>query len=221
MAASGARQEVLRDIAFSLRPGEVGAFVGPSGCGKSTMMRIIAGLDRDYDGTVVRAPDGRIGMVFQEPRLLAWRTVEQNVRLLAPQADDLKLDAIFESLGLAAHRAHFPGELSVGLARRVALARAFAFEPDLLILDEPFISLDQSLAERLRDELAALVERWRVTTILVTHDEEEAIRLADRIFLLAGRPAHIVGEIAVPAPRTPRPPTAVAALRAEMAKHRS
>jgi ABC-type nitrate/sulfonate/bicarbonate transport system ATPase subunit len=221
VAASGARQEVLRDLAFSLRHGEVGAFVGPSGCGKTTMLRIIAGLDGDYDGTVARPRDGRIGMVFQEPRLLAWRTVEQNVRLLAPRADDAKLDAIFASLGLTAHRAHYPGELSVGLARRVALARAFAFEPDLLILDEPFTSLDQALAERLRDELATLVERWRVTTILVTHDEEEAIRLADRIFLLAGRPAHIVGEIAVPTPRAARAPEAIAALRAEMAKRRA
>ena len=181
---------------FSLRGGEVGALVGPSGCGKTTLLRIIAGLDRDYEGSIALPDHGRLGMVFQEPRLLPWRTVEQNVRLAAPEASDAALAALFRTLGLEAHRNLFPGELSLGLARRVALARAFAVEPDLLLLDEPFVSLDDALAARLRDELAELVTRRPVTTLLVTHNVEEAIGLADRLFFLSASPARVLADVA-------------------------
>src|SRR5262249_29959707 len=153
--------------------------------------RIIAGLDREYDGRVALPDHGKLGMVFQEPRLLPWRTLAQNVRLAAPQASDASIDALFRALGLEAHRDHYPGELSLGQARRVALARAFAVEPDLLLLDEPFVSLDDALAARLRDELAELVSRRPVTTLLVTHNVEEAIGLADRLFLLSASPARV------------------------------
>src|SRR6202012_4896122 len=111
-------------------------------------------------------------------QLLPWRTVEDNVRLAAPQASDGTLDGLFATLGLAEHRRHFPGELSLGLARRVALARVFAVEPQVLVLDEPFVSLDAALALRLRAELAALVGRRSVLTLLVTHNIEEASALA-------------------------------------------
>ena len=139
-AASGNNLHVLGELSFSLANGEVAALVGPSGCGKTTLLRIVAGLDRDFDGSVALPAHGMLGMVFQEPRLLPWRTVEQNVRLAAPYVTDASLDALFRTLGLAAHRDHYPGELSLGLARRVALARAFAVEPDLLLLDEPFVA---------------------------------------------------------------------------------
>jgi NitT/TauT family transport system ATP-binding protein len=201
---SGQSLEVLQDIDFSLRSGEVGALVGPSGCGKTTTLRIIAGLDADFEGTIVRPNEGRLGMVFQEPRLLPWRTVEQNVRLAAPQVDDEELTTLFAVLGLATHRAHYPGELSLGLARRVALARAFAVEPDLLLLDEPFVSLDDALAVRLRNELATLVDRRRVTTLLVTHNIDEAVRLADRLFVLSARPARILARVPIAIPRAAR-----------------
>src|SRR6202008_2779972 len=141
----------------TLKAGTVGALVCPSGCGKTTLLRIITGLDRDYSGVVSLPDHGKLGMVFQEPRLLPWRTVEQNVRLGAPEASDAELDALFAALGLAKHRHHFPGELSLGQARRVALARAFAVGPDLLVLDEPFVSLDAELADRLRAELVERV----------------------------------------------------------------
>lgn len=216
VAASGERLEVIRDVAFALAPGEVGAIVGPSGCGKTTMLRIVAGLDADYAGEVARPP-GRLGMVFQEPRLLPWRTVEENVRLVAPQAADATLAGLFEILGLAGHRQHYPGELSLGLARRVALARAFAVEPHLLILDEPFASLDEALADRLREELAMLVDRRPVTTLLVTHDLDEAIRLADRLLLLAPRPTRVLAEIGIARPRRARGADEIAAVRGEVA----
>src|SRR5438552_556129 len=217
-AVSGDNLHVLGELSFGLANGEVAALVGPSGCGKTTLLRIIAGLDRDYLGAVTTPAHCRLGMVFQEPRLLPWRTVEQNVRLAAPEASESALDTLFQTLGLAGHRSHFPGELSLGLARRVALARAFAVAPDLLLLDEPFVSLDDALAARLREELAELVNRRPVTTLLVTHNVEEAIGLADRLLLLSIGPARIVADVAVARPRAAHTPAELAALRHEIAR---
>ncbi len=156
-------------------------------------------------------------MVFQEPRLLPWRTVEDNVRLVAPDIAQAALTLLFEVLELTAHRAHYPGELSLGLARRVALSRAFAVDPWLLLLDEPFVSLDQALAGRLREQLVSLVERRAMATLLVTHGVEEAVRLADRIFLLSPRPASILAEIALRTPRRARSEAEIAATMADVA----
>jgi ABC-type nitrate/sulfonate/bicarbonate transport system ATPase subunit len=217
-SAAGERHDVLAGINFALGAGEVGVFVGPSGCGKSTMLRIIAGLDPDYHGRVARPAGARIGMVFQEPRLLPWRSVEDNVRLAAPLADEAKLSALFAILELNAHRSHFPGELSLGLARRVALARAFAVEPDFLILDEPLASLDDALAARLRDEIAVLVDSRTVTTLLVTHDVDDAVRLGDRVFLLSPRPARILADLPIRTPRGARGETEIAAIKADIAR---
>src|SRR5437763_2258718 len=107
-AATGGTLRVIEGLSFSLGKGEVGALVGPSGCGKTTLLRIIAGLDSNYEGQVALPDHGRLGVVFQEPRLLPWRTVEQNVRLAAPEAIDANLDALFGTLGLAKHRNHYP-----------------------------------------------------------------------------------------------------------------
>jgi ABC-type nitrate/sulfonate/bicarbonate transport system ATPase subunit len=199
--ASGQSVPVLANLSFALEEGETGALIGPSGCGKSTLMRILAGLDRDFEGSVHIPTHGRVGMVFQEPRLLPWRSVEDNVRLAAPDASEAEVAALFAALGLSDHRTHFPGELSVGLARRTALARAFAVRPTLLLLDEPFVSLDAPLARQLQRDLATLVESRSMVTVLVTHDLDEAIALADRIFVLSARPAHVVGEIRITTPR--------------------
>ena len=144
-------------------------------------------------------------MVFQEPRLLPWRTVEENVRLAAPQATDDALDALFDTPGLAAHRRHYPGELSLGLARRVALARAFAVEPDLLLLDEPFVSLDAALAAQLARRAGGAGRRAiRSRRLLVTHDIDEAIGLADRLFLLSASPCRVIGDMPIEHSRAPR-----------------
>jgi NitT/TauT family transport system ATP-binding protein len=214
--AAGERHDVLGEFAFQLGAGEVGVFVGPSGCGKSTMLRLVAGLDHDYEGRVARPAHARIGMVFQEPRLLPWRSVEDNVRLAAPQADEAKLSALFAILELTAHRSHFPGELSLGLARRVALARAFAVEPDFLILDEPLASLDDALAARLRDQIAMLVDRKSVTTLLVTHDMDDAVRLGDRLFLLSSRPARILAVVPIRTPRRARGEAEIGTIKADL-----
>ena len=217
-ATSGGSLHVLDELAITLAGGEVAALVGPSVCGKTTLLRIIAGLDRDFDGHITLPAHGTLGMVFQEPRLLPWRTVEQNVRLAAPRATDAGLEMLFQTLGLKAHRDHYPGELSLGLARRVALARAFAVEPDLLLLDEPFVSLDDALAARLREELAELVNRRPVTTLLVTHNVEEAVGLADRLLLLSISPARILAEVPVARPRAAHTVAELAALRDEIAR---
>ncbi len=129
----------------------------------------------------------------------------------------VKLAELFRILELESHRSHFPGELSLGLARRVALARAFAVEPDLLVLDEPLASLDDALAGRLRDEIATLVGSRPVMTLLVTHSLDDAVRLGDRLFVLSARPARIVRDVAIPVPRAQRGDAEIARIRAELA----
>ena len=214
--AAGEQHDVIAGVSFALDAGEVGVLVGPSGCGKSTMLRILAGLDHDFQGRVSRPVGARIGFVFQEPRLLPWRSVEENVRLVAPLANDAKLSALFEILELNAHLNHFPGELSLGLARRVALARAFAIEPEFLILDEPLASLDVALAARLRDQIAMLVDGRSVITLLVTHDVDDAVRLGDRLFLLSPRPARILADLPIRTPRSQRGDAEVAAIKLDI-----
>jgi ABC-type nitrate/sulfonate/bicarbonate transport system ATPase subunit len=199
--AAGRDVEIISGLTFTLREGETAALIGPSGCGKSTLMRILAGLDARYDGFVRRPRGWRLAMAFQEPRLLPWRSVEDNVRLAAPDSTPDERATLFAALGLAEHRAHFPGELSLGLARRASLARALAAKPDLLLLDEPFVSLDPPLARAIRADLARLIEAKRVSAVLVTHDVEDALDLADVIYTLAPRPTKILGELRIEEPR--------------------
>jgi len=201
----------IKNLQFAVRSGEFVCLLGPSGCGKTTALNIIAGLDRDFDGTVAlpRAagrPRPAIGYVFQTPRLLPWRTVEQNVALVLEPEQALSgiVDDLLKATGLAEFRHAYPERLSVGMARRVALVRAFAVSPDLLLMDEPFVSLDEPTAERLR---ALLLEIWqaRPTTVLfVTHDTREAVRLADRVIVLTASPASVQSIVTIDAPRSDR-----------------
>ncbi len=216
LSADGVPVEVVRDFKLRLEAGSFGVLIGPSGCGKTTILRIAAGLDPDFRGQLRTPGAGQLGIVFQEPRLLPWRTVEQNIRLALPgDAAGVDLTDLVEILGLGAHLARYPGELSLGLARRAAIARAFAVRPDFLLLDEPFVSLDEAVAIRLRSELAALTTRTKVTTLMVTHDIEEAVQLGDRLFFLSDRPTRIVFEERLP-PQEQRSQDVIASISEEL-----
>lgn len=206
-SAEGVSLTALQDLSFEVRQGEFACLFGPSGCGKTTALRILLGLDKDYSGSVQLPHGARVAAVFQEPTLLPWRTVEQNVRLALPKdRRNADLDELFESLGLTAMRSLYPSELSLGLARRTALARAFAIEPSVLFLDEPFVSLDEQTAERLRYLLLAVWSARPTTALMVTHNLREALMLSDRIIVLSPRPAHVVGVFDLKLPRQYRSP---------------
>jgi NitT/TauT family transport system ATP-binding protein len=217
VSADGTPVEVIRGLNVRLSAGTFGVLMGPSGCGKTTTLRIAAGLDGDFSGVCQVPGSGRLGVVFQEPRLLPWRTVEQNIRLVLPKdraSDDLT--DLVETLGLTSHMARYPGELSLGLARRASIARAFAVRPELLLLDEPFVSLDEATASRLREELAALTRRERITTLFVTHDLSEAISLADHLFFLSSRPTRVILERRLPPTGALRSKEATMAIETEL-----
>jgi NitT/TauT family transport system ATP-binding protein len=204
--AAGGEIAVIRGLAFELVPETFTCLIGPSGCGKTTTLRVMLGLDTDFHGAISQSlRHARMAAVFQEPRLLPWRTVEQNIRLaLPPPLVGKDLAPILDSVELTQFRHSYPSELSLGMARRVALARAFSVEPEILLLDEPFVSLDEATANRLRQ---LLIDLWRsspVTVLMVTHNIREAVRLADRLVILSPRPAHVVGAIDVPLPREAR-----------------
>lgn len=195
----------IRDLYFGVPADSFTSIVGPSGCGKSTTLRILLGLDTHYQGSIDLSSTGRVAAVFQEPCLLPWRTVEQNVRLALPDSlREQSLDELFGILDLQKHRHFFPAELSLGLARRASIARAFATEPGLLVLDEPFVSLDEQTAARLRTLLMEVWQARPVTALMVTHNLREAIELSDRIVFLSARPAQVVREVVINSARSER-----------------
>ncbi|MFK7994992.1 MAG: ABC transporter ATP-binding protein [Granulosicoccus sp.] len=203
--SGGGQLHAVGKLEFSLPARSFTCIVGPSGCGKTTTLRMILGLDNNFEGTIQQPASDRVAAVFQEPRLLPWRTVEQNIRLVLPEArQDQSLDELLNVLELGEVRSFFPNQLSLGLARRASLARAFVLEPQLLILDEPFVSLDDSTAERLRQLLMSLWQRQQTTALMVTHNIREAALLADRILVFSKRPTHIVGELLIDTERSLR-----------------
>jgi NitT/TauT family transport system ATP-binding protein len=201
LGADGRKTKVIGDLRFALARGEAGALVGPSGCGKTTLLRIIAGLDTNFSGKVDLPQGSRLGMAFQEPRLLPWRSVFDNLQIAAPLAGVEEIHGLLSDFDLTEHRDEFPGRLSLGLARRAALARALAIRPTLLLLDEPLVSLDAALALELRERIARLIDETHVTTLIVTHDLNEAIALADRIFILTPRPTRVAATLPIETPR--------------------
>ncbi|UIJ73090.1 ABC transporter ATP-binding protein [Aurantimonas sp. HBX-1] len=215
--ADGGLLTAIDDVAFTAPAGSFTTLIGPSGCGKTTTLRIVLGLDTDFEGHVtVPGATPRVAAVFQEPRLLPWRTVEANVRLaLPPELEGADLTELFTILGLEAMRSRFPGELSLGLARRAALARAFAVEPSLILLDEPFVSLDEMTASRLRALLTTVWSARPTTALMVTHNLREAVELSDRIVFLTPRPATVRGIHEI---TTPRPARDAAWRERELAK---
>ena len=172
-------QAVLGKIHFQISPGETVALIGPSGIGKSTLLRIIAGIDEAFDGSV-RRPEA-LAMVFQEPTLLPWRSVLDNLRLIHPGLGAADAEAALGRVGLEGKGHLFPGQLSLGQQRRLSLARAFAGQPALLIMDEPFVSLDAATAEVMLGLTEKLIAEVRPATLFVTHARAEAERLADRV----------------------------------------
>lgn len=202
------RLTVLENFRLTLVKGAVTTLLGPSGCGKTTLLRIATGLDRDFDGSVTPPPERlRLGVVFQDPRLLLWRTVEQNIRLVAPDLATADFDDLLREFGLATWRKHRPNQLSGGMARRVALARALAVQPDLLVLDEAFVSLDERNADTLRTAVFAAVARRHTTVLMVTHDIREAIGVSDTVLVLAPQPTRVADAIHLAQPRSARDAT--------------
>ncbi|MGA9865419.1 MAG: ABC transporter ATP-binding protein [Acetobacteraceae bacterium] len=206
VAATGRGLTVLRDVRLQVAPGEFVCILGPSGCGKSTLLQILAGLDDAYQGRV-SFPGGtrpKLGVMFQTPRLMPWLTVRANLDLVADAAAAAsgRADALLRDMRLDAFTDSFPGRLSGGMQRRVSLARACLNRPELLLLDEPFVSLDAPTAAELRDWLIA---EWqgaaRQSVVCLTHDLREALALADRVLFLSPRPGSVVLEHRVDLPR--------------------
>ena len=204
----------LDGVNLAVDPGEIVALIGPNGSGKSTLLRVIAGLlhpesgSVELDGRAVTSPDPDVGLVFQEPRLLPWRSVAANIVYpleLAGWPRDrrhARLEELLTIVRLRTAAGARPSQLSGGMRQKVALARALALEPRVLLLDEPFSALDALTRERLNGELLELWARTETTGIVVTHSISEAIFLADRVVVLSARPGRVVADLPV---RLPRP----------------
>jgi len=214
---------VIKDLNFNLERGEFLAIVGPSGAGKSSLLNLIAGVDTKFEGSIVsQTPDAKpltIGIMFQEPRLMPWLTLLENVCLVS---DSLKstlvitrAHALLDDVGLAGLAGQYPNQLSGGMQRRVALARALMAEPDILLLDEPLVSLDQPAATQLRELLHSVWQARQFTVVYVTHQLDEAIAMADRILFLSTSPARIIKEEIIDLPR-PRQQQNIDALGASL-----
>ena len=193
LAKSFDDKKVLDNINLSICKSERAALIGPSGSGKTTLLRIISGLETPSQGTV-QIHTRNIGYVFQEPRLIPWRTVEQNLLFVNPDAE---LEDILAKLRLKDFKNHYPHQLSGGMKQRVNLARALITNPDLLILDDPFSSLDLPFKLEIINDVLLQWQERKFTMILVTHDLKEALLLADRIIILSSSPGRIIKDLTV------------------------
>ncbi len=205
--------DALDDITFEIRPGEFVCLVGPSGSGKSTLLRILAGLIPPQqgrvwlDGQLVTVPARSTGIVFQKANLMPWRTVLENVtlplELEKPSGAEIKREAqeLIDLVGLTGFEAAYPSGLSGGMEQRVAIARALIHHPSILLLDEPFGSLDALTRERMALELTRIWSTQKTTVVMVTHSIQEAVFLSDRVLVLTDRPGRIAADIAIQLPR--------------------
>lgn len=206
---------ILEDINLTVRAGEFVAIVGPSGCGKSTLLKIIAGLEKGsgavlIGGRPVQGPDSSHLLVLQEHALYPWRTVEQNISLgpeihgwPEPKRKE-RVNQLIEAVGLSGFNDYYPHQISGGMCQRVSLARAFIMEPEVLLLDEPFGALDALTRMDLQQQLLRLWQMRSSTVVLVTHDVEEAVLLADTVMVMEGHPGRFVGRFTISLPRPHR-----------------
>ena len=192
----------IKNMKFIVPQGQFCCLVGPSGCGKTTLLNLLSGLDENLNGTIKYQDNSipkewPIGYMFQEPRLMPWLTVKQNVAIVTQQtAEEIKLsEKLINEMGLNKYMNSFPSELSGGMQRRVAIARAFVNKPKILLLDEPFISLDETVGNLLRQMLLKLWENQKTTIIFVTHDLREAIYMSDRILFLSKGPSKVIHDL--------------------------
>lgn len=218
----GRAAPLLAGLGLELAPGEVLGLLGPSGCGKSTLLRLLGGLLRPERGEVGRAPGCRLAVVFQEPRLLPWRSVAGNLDFaleaagVPPAERAARRAEALRAVGLSGAARSLPHQLSGGMAQRAGLARALCLAPDLLLLDEPFAAVDPMLREELQDLLAGALAGGR-SAVLVTHDVHEATRLCHRVLVLDGPPLRVATALAVPAEaRAERSSAAAAACAAAL-----
>ena len=192
----------LKNIDLTIPKGQFCSIIGPSGSGKTTLLNLIAGLDKSFDGEIKfegnkNIKNTRLAYMFQTPRLLPWLNVIENVEAVLNKEQKTKSKEILNLMGLENFLKYYPNKLSGGMQRRVALARSFSAEPELFILDEPFISLDEPVANILRKMLIDLWTNQPTTIIFVTHDINEAIYLSDRIIFLSKAPAKIIKDVKI------------------------
>jgi sulfonate transport system ATP-binding protein len=207
----GAPVTALTGIDLGIAEHEIVALIGASGCGKSTLLRILSGLDKptggavSLDGRSITGPTPEIGMIFQDPRLMPWLTVRENIRVAVLDLDrteqESRITQVLERVGLAHAGEVWPRELSGGMAQRVAIARALVRRPTILLMDEPFSALDAFTTASLQDHMLEIWEEERFTLVLVTHDLEEAVFLADRIVVMKPGPGRVTSEMQVDLPR--------------------
>lgn len=205
----GQSEPTLKDIALRIEPGEKIALIGRSGCGKSTLLHMLAGLLKPSEGCVrirghqVTKPSAKWNMMFQKPSLYPWMNVRQNAELglvFNGQKDPQKINRLLDLVGLKDKADAHVQSLSGGQQQRVALARSLATSPDLLLLDEPFSALDAFTRSSLQDEVAEITSKEKLTLVIVTHDIDEAVAMADRVLIMSANPGHIVGEMEIDLP---------------------
>lgn len=221
---TGQGHHTIADLNFTVPAHQFVCLVGPSGCGKTTLLNMIAGLDRHYDGYIKTGLGDQppsIGYVFQNPRLLPWLTVRKNIELVFADQPPLDLiDSLLDSMQLSDAQHQYPERLSLGMQRRVAIIRAFSINPDILLMDEPFVSLDAPTARQVRSLLYDLWQLRPHTILFVTHDLREAIALADRLIFLSPSPMQIVSDIPVAIAREHRhDESQIEAFREQLLRH--
>lgn len=197
-ANNPSNEVVIADIKLRVQSNEFVCIVGPSGCGKTTLLNTVAGLLVNDNVTLAfSSPSPIIGYIFQEPRLMPWLTLYENIALVMPQPNPSKIASILSAVGLTAQAQSYPNQLSGGMQRRASIARAFVIEPQILLLDEPFVSLDAPTAMQCRELLVNLAKLHKTTILFVTHDLNEALYLGHRIVFLSPSPARIIHELDV------------------------